>query len=330
MTPMGYSPEYPIPIRMSGAGYCPRRQAYRSWEYEESDPPDRRSRNVMALGDAAEDILIRNMVEDGWEVRHTRAVPGSQQLSVGNVDPPMTGHPDGICRHPEFTAGRWMTLECKSTGTERLEQVGLNGLLAVYPEYVAQACFYARILFNLEMVAEPRAAIFAMMDREGRNPAPEWVEWNEGYETRLRAQVAETWDMILRGELPEAPYQPDDDPCKICNYFSLCHKLPPESRWNPESVERNEETLLKAAEDWLDANEKRKAARAVIAAAVPYADGAPAVVMGNAKASWFIPDPPVQFNMDRLRTLLTEDDIRWARRKPKTEPALWIRPLVRT
>lgn len=321
-------PAYPpIPIRMSGAGHCPRKQALRSFGYEDSDPPDRRSKNVMALGDAAEDILIRNMMEDGWDVRHTRAVEGGEQLEIGNVEPPMTGHPDGICRHPTHTENRWMTLECKSMGTEKLEQVESRGLIEIYPEYVAQACFYTRILFNLEMVAEPRAAIFATMDREGRNPAPEWVEWNGEYERRLRQQLTDTWRMITNGELPDAPYQPDDDPCKICNFFSRCHNLPPEKKWNRDSVSMEEPELLEAANRWLRSNAERKDARSVIAKAVPYVEGAPSVIMGDAKVSWFIPNAPVEFDMDRLRSILTEDDIRWARRKGKTEAALWIRPL---
>ncbi len=323
------SQEFPIPIRMSGAGYCPRKQAYRSLGYEESDPPDRRALNVMALGDAAEDILIRNMIEDGWQVLYTRAVDDSQQLSIGNVDPPMTGHPDGICRHPIHTDNRWITLECKSMSPERLEQVEINGLFVIYPEYVAQACFYARILFNLEIVSEPRAAIFATMDREGRNPAPDWVQWSPDFEKSIRAAISQNWAAIQRGEVPPAPYQPDDDPCKICNYFTLCHDLPPEKRWSPDSTDITEPRLLAAAEQWLQANEARKAARAIIAEAVPYREAAPAAVIGNAKASWFIPDAPVKFDMDRLRQMLTEDQIRWARRSGKTEPALWIRPLSR-
>ena len=321
--------EIPILFRMSGAGHCPRRQGYRSLGYEESNPPERYNRNIMALGDAAENILIDNMIEDGWDVRHTRAVPGGEQLSIGNTYPPMTGHPDGICRHAEHTAGQWMTLECKSMGPDKLEDVGTNGLAAIYPEYVAQAAFYARILFNHEMVAEPRAAIFAVMDRMGKNPAPEWVEWTPRYESLLRAKVTETWETVVAGELPERPYEPDHEKCGYCPFFTLCHGLERKPPWSRNEIEFEDAEILDAAEAWLEADAQRRKARERLMAALPYEHGGPTGVAGNAKMSWFIPNDPDQFDMDELRRMLTEDQIREVRRPAKVQPAFWIRPIRR-
>lgn len=319
----------PIPIRMSSAGHCPRRQAYRSLGYEESNPPDRKSRNVMALGDAAENILIGNMVEDGWDIRHTRAVPGGEQLSIGQEDPPMTGHPDGICRHVKHTQGEWITLECKSMGPDKLDDVDENGLAVVYPEYVAQAALYARILNNHELVARPRAAVFAVMDRMGNNPAPEWVEWSAGYETALRARIAKTWETITQGDLPERPYDPDHEKCGYCPFYTACHGLEQKPPWSREEVVFTEDEVLAAAELWLNANEARKQAREVLQSALPYEHAGPTGVAGNAKMSWFIPDNPTEFRMDELRRLLTEDEIRGVRHKTRIEPAFWVRPIRR-
>ena len=321
--------ELPKLFRMSGAGYCRRRLGYQSLGYEESNPPDRTSKNIMALGDAAENILIFNMLEDGWEIRHTRAVEGGEQLSIGNVYPPMTGHPDGVCRHPVHTRGRWMTLECKSMGPDKMDDVVTNGLHVVYPEYVAQASFYARLMFNLEIVETPNAAIFATMDRMGRNPAPEWVEWNIEFEQQMREELTDAWETVLAGDLPERPYQPDDDKCGYCPFYTTCHGMEKKPPWSREEVEIEERMVVEAAEEWLRANAARKEARATLAQALPFTKGGPTAVVGNAKMSWFIPNDPPQFDMDRLREMLTEDEIRSARKPAKIEPAFWIRPIER-
>ena len=319
--------EIPIPIRMSSAGHCPRRQAYQSLGYTPSNPPDRRSRNIMALGDAAENILIANMVEDGWDVRHTRAVPGGEQLSIGYTEPPMTGHPDGVCRHPVHTEGSWITLECKSMGPDKLEDVETNGLPKIYPEYVAQAALYARILHQHEMVNEPRSAIFAVMDRMGNNPGPQWVRWTERYVEHLLARIQQTWESIKKEVLPERPYQPDSTPCSYCPFFTTCHDLAEPPGWSRQTIEFDDATLSEAAEQWLDADRQRRAARETLIEALPYEHGGPTATVGNVKMSWFLPNEPERFDMDELRRLLTEDQIKKARVRPTIKPAFWVRPI---
>ena len=165
---------HPIPIRMSSAGKCPRMQYYAAIGTPESNPPDRQSENRMALGDAAETILINNMIADGWEIVDTRAVEGGEQIELEISWPlPMTGHPDGICRHQHHTNGKWVTLECKSMSTPRLQEVRQHGIAKIYPEYLAQTTCYSRVLYEQKQVVHPHRAVFAYMDRDGENPAPE-------------------------------------------------------------------------------------------------------------------------------------------------------------
>ena len=174
----------PIPIRMSSAGYCPRRQAYAALGEPPSSLPTRQDENRMALGDAAEDILVNNMLRDGWEITDTRSVPGGEQLELEIDFPlPMTGHPDGICRHPEHTRNLWVTLECKSMFEDRLFRVKHEGIAQVYPEYLAQAMTYSRILYESGRVAHPHRAVFAIMDRDGEQLPPERVAWDTPTET---------------------------------------------------------------------------------------------------------------------------------------------------
>lgn len=323
---MDNPPSYPVPIRMSSAGHCPRQQAYASLEYEASDPPDRQSQNRMALGDAAENILIDNMTQDGWVVRHTRAVPGGEQLAIGLADPPMTGHPDGVCRHPVHTDNRWLTLECKSMSSDRLRETERNGIAATYPEYLAQVACYSRILYRLEIVDEPRRAVFAYMDREGNQPAPETVSWDEDYELTLRQQIAATWKQITQRQLPERPYAADDRHCRYCRYFTICQGQAPDWRDLPQPQQVHEPHLLEAAQQWQEANQIRNAARQVLIAACPDPEH-PGIIAGDITASWFIPNSRKgeRYDTDLLRTMLTAEQLRQARHTDRTEPGFWIR-----
>lgn len=313
---------WPKPIRMSSSGYCPRRQGYMSLGYAESDPADRQGRNRMALGDAAEAILVSNMRQDGWEIRHCL----EEQLEIGRVDPPMTGHPDGICRHAEHTGNRWITLECKSMSENRRADVEAAGLAAIYPEYVVQACCYARILHSHDKVSEPRAAVFAYMDREGAMPAPELVQWDEKFEAYIRERLQQTWDIIREGELPARPYEPDNDKCEYCPFYRICHDQdPPNWRNKGPAVTLKDRDLVAAAEEWLEANERRKAAREILIEAVPYDRTSPDFLIGDAVVSWFIPSKHPEYDTAVLRTMLREDQLRQARYQERVEPAFWIR-----
>ena len=312
----------PIPIRMSSAGYCPRRQGYAAMSTEPSNPPTRQDQNRMALGDAAEDILVYNMIEDGWEVTDTRAVPGGEQLELEIDFPlPMTGHPDGICRHSTHTRNRWVTLECKSMFPELLRQVEWEGIAAVYPEYLAQAMTYSRTLYNMGLVAHPHRAVFALMDRDGDNPGPERVAWDGQQERELWRGLERTWRIIERGELPPRPYEPDHPKCRYCPYFNLCHDQDPPDWRNPYHVD--DAATLEAAQEWLDADRRRKAATAQLRQAAEKHESG--IVAGPVQASFFYPKTKERYDPDLLQRHVPADVLRRCRNSYEEPPAFWIR-----
>lgn len=312
----------PIPIRMSSAGYCPRRQAYAALGQEPSEHSSRQDDNRKALGDAAENILIHNMLEDGWEITDTRAVASGEQLELEIDYPlPMTGHPDGICRHPEHTRNLWVTLECKSMSESRLHQVQSDGIAAVYPEYLAQVIAYSRVLYNLNRVSHPHRAVFAYMSREGDNPAPERVVWDPDTEDVLWYELTRTWDHITRRQLPPRPYEPDDPHCEYCPFYSLCHDEDPPDWRNPYQVDEPE--VVKAAQDWLEADQaRRKATQKLREAAAGHESG---IVTGPVQASWFYPRESIGYDIELLRRRVPADVLQQCRSAESKPPAFWIR-----
>lgn len=316
----------PIPIRMSSAGYCPRRQAYAALGVPPSSLPTRQDENRMALGDAAEDILVNNMLSDGWEITDTRSVPGGEQLELEiNFPLPMTGHPDGICRHPEHTRDRWVTLECKSMFEDRLFRVKHEGIAQVYPEYLAQAMTYSRILYESGRVAHPHRAVFAIMDRDGEQLPPERVAWDTPAEDRLWQDLTDTWSIITRGELPERPYEPDDDHCGYCPFFKTCHDEDPPDWRNPHHV--TEHDALDAADQWLKADRLRKeATRQLREIAKGHESG---IIAGPVSASFFYPRPVIGYDPDLLEKRVPADVLRECRNTRQEPPAFWIRPTRR-
>ena len=316
---------YPLPIRMSSAGHCPRQQAYASLEQPPSDPPDRQARNRMAIGDAAENILIHNLTADGWHISHTRAVPNGEQLSIGLLDPPMTGHPDGVCRHPVHTDGRRLTLECKSMSSDRLRQAEQQGIAAVFPDYLAQVTLYSRILYNLDIVDEPQQAVFAYMDREGNQPAPEIVSWDDHHEQTLLQRLADTWELIQDRQLPERPYPADDPHCRYCQFFTLCQGQTPDWTDLPRPAVDDRPEIVAAAQRWHEATQARNAAKDILQTACPDVEH-PGIIAGDIIASWFIPKRNQRYDTDALRRMLTAEQMREARATDRAEPAFWIRP----
>ena len=314
----------PNPIRMSSAGKCPRRQYYTAYETPESNPPDRQSYNRMALGDAAETILINNMIQDGWEITDTRAVEGGEQIEIVIDDPiPMTGHPDGICRHAEHTNGKWVPLECKSMSTPRLQEVIKDGIAQIYPDYMAQITCYSRVLYEQKQVTHPQRAIFAYMDRDGRNPPPERVSWTQAQETDIWNRLSNTWDMILKEQLPERPYEPDDKECEFCPYFTMCQLQDPPTTWDkPETI--LDPIIINAGQQWVEANIKRKQATGVIRKAVEdiYSSG---IIAGPIQASLFWPRSRDEYDPELLEKEIPMEILRKCLNPDSKGPGFWIR-----
>ena len=128
----------------------------------------------------AEILILKEMEHNGWETKNTVLSSEGQlelELEIPGAGATIKGHPDGTCRHPGFTKDQWVTLECKSMGTDQALDVEESGVAAVYPSYVAQISLCSRKLHEMKLVAHPERGIFAMMDRDGRMLPPERIAW---------------------------------------------------------------------------------------------------------------------------------------------------------
>ena len=222
-------------LRMSAAGHCPAALAYATLGLSETNPPDEESQNRMAMGNMAEILIIRGLESRGWETKHTVLDGGQLEVEItltpewSNAEPQtVTGHPDGICRHPEFTQGHWVTLECKSMSPDRAIEVEQFGVAAVYPSYIVQAALYGQRLYEMGEVVHPRRAVFGMMDREGRFIPPERVSWPEEVVPGTIDKLTYISFQTQQGEVPIPPYPQDSSECRTCNYYNRCWKGPPD------------------------------------------------------------------------------------------------------
>ncbi len=123
--------EEPPHLRISSAGRCPRASAYAAAGEPESNPPGNQARNRMAMGHMAEVLILKELERNGWETEHTVLSEGGQlelEMELPGAGATITGHPDGICRHPDLTNNQWVTLECKSMGPERALEVERDGV----------------------------------------------------------------------------------------------------------------------------------------------------------------------------------------------------------
>ena len=66
------------------------------------------------MGHVLEVLAILAFKSYGWETRHTCVDDGGQitlEMQIPCLDDPVQGHPDGICRHENFTENAWIPLE---------------------------------------------------------------------------------------------------------------------------------------------------------------------------------------------------------------------------
>jgi hypothetical protein len=210
-------------IRMSSAGKCRRQIGYDVLGFPESDPTPVPGQNVMELGDAAEAILVRLLKNDGWEVDLTRW-NGEEQLAVMLDDPPRVGHPDGRCRHPELTGGRWVLLECKGMNAFQFRKFLRDGFLKSHPAYVDQVAQYGVALHRKGLVVDPCAGVVAALDRDTGRWGFQRVRWQPQVYTERTEALARAWALISSGQLPERDYDGTSWHCsqKFCRWSTLC------------------------------------------------------------------------------------------------------------
>ena len=325
--------ETPARLRMSSAGKCVRALTYAALSQEETDRPDRTARNRMSLGHMAEILIVQAMEHNGWETAHTVLSQDGQlelQIRLPRSGRTVSGHPDGICRHPRFTNNLWVTLECKSMSPEMADRVEQEGVLNVYPAYLSQIALYGAELRRAGRVSHPEKGVFGMMDRNGRALPPERVSWQRADRERALSNLDQAAANADNGELPPRPYERDSFECGYCSYHRLCWGSPPRRiRLDPEQTKQRviaTEREQEAARLWQQLNPQLKEAKNVLQHAVDRAGGG-VVDTGAVLASYFTPKKEKEYDEAKLRELVPADILRRCRQEPgQTErKAFWVR-----
>lgn len=317
------APPEPHRLRISGAGKCVRYLAYTATGAAPSDPPDTAATVKMALGHALETLIVKQLKDHGWETRYTCIDEGQLELRLEQLptDPVITGHPDGICRHPQQTNNVWVTLECKSMSPHRADAVAnAASIFEVYPEYKAQIALYGAELHKAGYVPYPNYGVFAIMDREGRHLPPQRVFWPDDYAQQIEQRLLQAYQNGQDGHLPDRPFAIDSAPCRFCSYRRHCWQ-----GWSP-SPGRNAEPppeTLAAARQWLELQEPLQAARQALEQAVQNTDGQD-ITVGGVTAGYFYPRDAVQYDAELLAQHLPHDILEQCRVAPR-QPRLWIR-----
>ena len=317
-------------LRVSSAGRCVRRQTYAASQTPESDGSDERSPGRLALGHAIEVLIVLNLKSTGWETKHTVLDGGQFELAISEM-PYIKGHPDGVCRHEQHTAGMWVTLECKSMGSNRAELVFADGVFTHYEEYRSQIALYGRQLYRQHIVDHPERGVFAMMDREGKPMPPERVAWSTKHFDKAVARLKEAKAHADANTLPERPYQPDSENCIFCPYRKLCWETDQtpatavKAVWkNQGAVKLNDQNLAERVKNYAAAMQDRKTVTKLLEEQSQiYGDAT--VEVGGLAAGYFYPKDSVTYDENKLAQFLTAEQIRQCRATPP-ERRFWIRP----
>lgn len=321
-------------LRVSSAYKCERALTYTANGIEETDPPDEHGINRMALGHMAEILIIRDLENKGWEISHSVLSDFGQlelEFDIPGTDQTMTGHPDGICRHPEYTNNHWLTLECKSMSIDRAIQVESKGIAETYPGYIIQIGMYGRKLHEMGLVSHPYKGIFGLMDRDGRPLPPERVSWDPAIIDAILEKQATILNYVKQDTLPDRPYPPDSMECRLCNYHTLCRKTPAKGEDDDQQRKPHAPLLskdpkvVKAATEWKKLKPQLDNIKNILQETSDDA-GQVDVIADGVVAGYFQPRVSPTYNPDLLHKLVPADILRKCTLpSPNEKKAFWIR-----
>lgn len=325
--------EHKPSLRASASGHCERRLAYAAQGAPESNPPDEAAQNIMALGNMAEILIIQSLHNRGWETDHTVLSPNGQlelEINIPGAGQTITGHPDGICRHPQLTRGQWVTLECKSMSLSRSIEVQEQGIALTYPQYMNQIALYAQRLYDMNLVSNPHRGVFAMMNRNGETIPPERTSWTQELHDETIAKLADVIQAARTGNLPDRPYPSTAIECKFCAYHSTCWGQPPipgELNRAPHHrlVIEDDENVVEAARTYAALKTELDHAKDTLREACRQA-GNTDIESEGLIAGWFIPRADPVYDHRLLRSRVPAELLRQcAIPQDQPEPVFWIR-----
>ena len=308
-------PPSPTRLRISSSGQCERALVYVAQGLPESDPPDQAARNRMALGHMAEILIILDLHQNGWETKYTVIDHGqlTVKVHITGTDLTLRGHPDGICRHPNFTKNHWVTLECKSMSTVMADRVTEQGVAAVYPKYINQISLYADQLHQKKLVSHPNYGVFAMMDRNGDPMPPERSSWQPDHALQTIERLKLALERADAGHIPERPYPPDSFDCRYCNFHSLCRgartvQSEPEDPY-VSGTRTTDPDILEAARIWLSMDQEQKRVKRILQNASD-SSGKINIIAGDVTAGYFQPRNQPLYDARTLQQMIPADILR--------------------
>ena len=319
-------------LRLSQTGQCQRKLHYTHAGELPSNPTNQERRNKLAMGHALEVLAIISFREHGWETRYTCLDDGGQltvETSVDGLSEPVSGHPDGICRHPQFTNDKWIPLEVKSMPEFRAEKVEELGLAKVEPSYVMQIAMYGRLLFDQGLTEHHDRGVFAIITREGRMLAPELLKWRSNLSDAGHQRLATAVYTNNQGEPPERPYDdPNHEPCSYCQFRDLCwgneilSDLQPIIRGQATEMDHDPEAV-QAAQDWARAKQLMDQSKSVLEAKLA-ANGNIPIAAAGVKAEYFRPNEANNYDMAELGRYLTGQIMRQHQNPQRPNRVLWV------
>ncbi len=184
---------------------CTRYIAYTfRWAYKEK--LDSRIWRIFRIGDAIEDIMVKQLAKAGYEV-------SGQQVSLPGYRGHGSGHIDGIVVIDEEPH----LFEAKSMNHTNYLDVQRKGVQVSKPIYYGQCQMY---MGKLDL----KKALFLAMDKNTSDIYMEIIDFDEDEYERLCRREEDIIDGLPLSMFPRISNNPSWYTCKFCAAKDVCHK----------------------------------------------------------------------------------------------------------
>lgn len=202
-----------IKVRISSAGHCRRQVGYQTFGYRPTNKQPVKWQNLALMGGLAEQIMVKRLREDGWEVAN--ALDDQETVSVVTDDAAVrfVGHPDGNVR--DASSPDWWNLEMKCLSGYRADSIEKDGIEEAVPEYADQMTMYMRAKGQAQ-------SLFVVMNRyTGEIRYYPYYLSLDRFE-KVRDRWLEVAPVMGSWYLPEPDYDGTGFQCNVCLYREVC------------------------------------------------------------------------------------------------------------